>query len=403
MGSPRGRGVLNSSVMYSVLELASGGELLQYLIHGGRFEEAIARFYFKQLIAGLEYLHQSGYVHRNIRPEHLLLDDHFNLLLSNFSSSIELSGRDGTGVLRTINSTTGYSAPEIHSKVSYSGVAVDLFAAGVVLFILFSGTPPFGIANSSDNYYRLLAAKEYDKFWTFHNKQKKQTDFYPAEFKSLVNALLELDPQERPTIDEVKAHPWYAMEAAGAGCVLNEMRRRKLHVEESIQLRRDAMAQNKLNMMNKPMGIGFRGICPSFRGAVLEVAPQEEDMNTMDGTLQEMFANCKVEGGQPNEFNPNQQLKFSTVVSEFTPIDLLKCTACLCNLLYKNVEVDKEEWTVRCNIPGRSVMMKLKLQVLSFDGLSALEFVKEEGDIFEFAAVVRKLTTQLDVEEEPRL
>jgi serine/threonine protein kinase len=403
MGSPRRSFCLNSSVMYSVLELASGGELLQYLIHGGRFDEAITRFYFLQLIDALEYLHQSGYVHRNIRPEHLLLDEHYNLQLSNFSSSIEACGRDGTGLLRTLNSMTAYSAPEIQSKAPYSGVSVDLFAAGVILFIMFSGIPPFGIATSSDHYYRLLAAKDYDKFWAFHSKQRKQADFYPPGFRSIVSALLALDPADRPTMDEVRAHPWCQEQVASPPVVANEMRRRQLQVEESIAQRRVLIAQARLNQQNKPTSVGFRGVCPCFRGTGLQMGGTLDSNEHMNSNLQGLFSEGWHPKIAPQPFDQSQMLKFSMVLSGLSPFELLKSLAYLCDLLYKNVEVHQEDWSVRTSIPGRSMIMKLKMQVLACEGLSIVEFVKEEGDLFELATVVEKISSQLEEEEGARL
>jgi len=71
-------------VIYIVLELATGGELFDYVATTGRFSESIARFYFKQLIEGLDYVHQRGVTHRDLKPENVLYDNIFNLKIADF-------------------------------------------------------------------------------------------------------------------------------------------------------------------------------------------------------------------------------------------------------------------------------------------------------------------------------
>ena len=60
-------------------------------------------------------------------------------------------------------------APEIISKRAYQGQVVDLFALGVILFIMRSGHPPFSYASMNDSYYQLLANNKSDEFWNAHS------------------------------------------------------------------------------------------------------------------------------------------------------------------------------------------------------------------------------------------
>ncbi len=71
-------------VIYIVLELATGGEFFDYIATGGRFDESVARFYFKQMIEALYYVHQKGATHRDLKPENLLFDGHYNLKIADF-------------------------------------------------------------------------------------------------------------------------------------------------------------------------------------------------------------------------------------------------------------------------------------------------------------------------------
>lgn len=71
-------------VIYIVLELATGGELFDYVATTGKFSEKISRFYFHQLIEGLDYVHQQGITHRDLKPENVLFDSKFNLKIADF-------------------------------------------------------------------------------------------------------------------------------------------------------------------------------------------------------------------------------------------------------------------------------------------------------------------------------
>jgi serine/threonine protein kinase len=123
-------------VIYIVLELATGGEFFDYIATGGSFPERIARFYFKQLIEALDYVHTKGAVHRDLKPENLLFDGSYNLKVADFGFAAPVDGRDGSGTLKTKLGTESYMAPEINLKRAYSGASVDLFASGIILFIM---------------------------------------------------------------------------------------------------------------------------------------------------------------------------------------------------------------------------------------------------------------------------
>ena len=144
------------AVIYIVLELATGGELFDYVATTGRFSETIARFYFRQLIEGLDYVHQKGVTHRDLKPENLLFDSEFNLKIADFGFAAPTVGKDGKGFLLTKLGTESYMSPEIHAKKPYVGTAADIFAAGIILFIMITGHPPFSRAMPTDNFYKFI-------------------------------------------------------------------------------------------------------------------------------------------------------------------------------------------------------------------------------------------------------
>lgn len=84
-------------------------------------------------------------------------------------------------------------APEILLKLPYQGHVVDLFALGIILFILYSGHPPFNNADSSDSHYKLIATNRADLFWKFHSSRKAE-GFYSESFKDLITNMLQTTP-----------------------------------------------------------------------------------------------------------------------------------------------------------------------------------------------------------------
>ncbi len=190
-------------VVYAIIELANKGEIFEVLYNVGPFNENLARFYFKQLVDALEYLHQHNVAHRDLKPENLLLDDNLNLKLADFGFATMINeNKKNTTKL----GTERYMAPELLYRKPYVAKKVDVFAMGVILFVFYSGHPPFHEGRLEDPYYNAFVKKP-EKFWAFHKKQNKQRN-YSQSFINLVNRMLALDPKERLTIEEIKNSEW---------------------------------------------------------------------------------------------------------------------------------------------------------------------------------------------------
>lgn len=89
----------------------------------------------------------------------------------------------------------------------YTGIQADIFAAGVILFIMYNGAPPFLSTRNHDNIYRLIKEKNFAKFWKLHEK-KKPVGFYPDSFKRLMNEFFSYDPSKRPTFSSLAENEW---------------------------------------------------------------------------------------------------------------------------------------------------------------------------------------------------
>lgn len=214
-----------ASVFFSALELARNGEIFDYIKETGNFPEKVSRFYFKQLISALEECNSKGISHRDLKLENIFLDGSFNMKIGDFGCS---SSQTSQKELTTICGTEGYAAPEVFRKVPYDGTSVDIFAAGVILFILYAGYPPFCSTISSNRHYRLISHNNHHVFWKKHTvAAKKGDEFFSDDFKNLVNSMLAYEPKDRPSIAQIKKHPWFVGQTATQYEVLREMGLRK--------------------------------------------------------------------------------------------------------------------------------------------------------------------------------
>lgn len=188
--------------VYLVSELLQGGELLDAVLDQEEgYSEVIARSCFQQLMLGIQYLHSQGVAHRDLKLENLLLvtkGDISKIKITDFGLAKLTQG----GEMSTIVGTPQYVAPEVIRGLpglTYS-VAVDMWSAGVILFILLGGYPPF-YAKSDAQLFDLIREGE----WNFDDPVWRDVST-PA--KLLISKLLVVDPEKRLTSEETLNHPW---------------------------------------------------------------------------------------------------------------------------------------------------------------------------------------------------
>lgn len=229
-----------------MLELITGGELFDLVALGGALSENTARFFFKQLVDGLAYMHAAGITHRDIKPENLMLDSACDLKIADFGMAGPIVGRDGSGLLHTQLGTETYMAPELHLKRSYQGDRIDLFASAVILFTIVTQRPPFTRATLDDELYRLIAGGRPELFWKCHAQGNGCKDIYSPEFKDLFESIVQLNPKRRPKIADLQKHPWMTNpNLTRKEEIIADFARRKALIDEEAFLERELKREER--------------------------------------------------------------------------------------------------------------------------------------------------------------
>jgi len=204
--------------LYLVMEIVTGGELFDRIVEREQYSESDAKEVMRQLLNAIEYIHSKDIVHRDLKPENLLLEDNShdtNIKLTDFG----LSKIFDAEYMKTACGTPGYVAPEILNATGY-GSAVDMWSAGVILYILLCGYPPFYNDNDAKLFESIMAANYY-----FHSPY---WDNISKEAKDVIRALLVVDPAERLTAAQTKEMEWFKISVDGKSSVLPDVLKEKL-------------------------------------------------------------------------------------------------------------------------------------------------------------------------------
>lgn len=210
-------------VYYIALELAQNGEIFDYIAESGRFSENLANYYFHQLVEALESMNEKGISHRDIKPENILLDKNYDIKLTDFGFAEYAT----TSSVR--KGTSGYMSPEMHEKTEFCTKPVDIFALGVVLFIMIKGAPPFTASKYTDQHYKLFITNP-ERFFKCHFRKFKD-DFPSSALIDILSKMLNPDPENRITLEEIKTSTWYSEPLLTQEEVIEIMTSRRVKME----------------------------------------------------------------------------------------------------------------------------------------------------------------------------
>ena len=219
---------------YLVFPLCTGGELYEHVIRRGHFSEQDAAVIMHDLASGLLALHERDILHLDIKPENILFendDDDSRIKITDFGLSKvfnpqekeqslrrnvsvddmakKLKNFQESGVLQRdrLRGTVGYMSPEL-ILAGVSSAATDVWAAGVVLYILLCGHPPF----QSKSNREILERSARGQF----SLEGKEWESVSESAKDLVRKMLTVDPEKRITVANILQHPWIIAVSGGS-------------------------------------------------------------------------------------------------------------------------------------------------------------------------------------------
>uniref|UniRef100_A0A8D0DEN3 calcium/calmodulin-dependent protein kinase n=1 Tax=Sander lucioperca TaxID=283035 RepID=A0A8D0DEN3_SANLU len=185
---------------YLLFDLVTGGELFEDIVAREYYSEADASHCIHQILDSVHHIHQHDIVHRDLKPENLLLASKCKnaaVKLADFGLAIEVQGDQQAWF--GFAGTPGYLSPEVLRKEAY-GKPVDIWACGVILYILLVGYPPFW-DEDQHKLYQQIKAGAYDF-------PSPEWDTVTPEAKNLINQMLTINPAKRITAQEALKHPW---------------------------------------------------------------------------------------------------------------------------------------------------------------------------------------------------
>ncbi|PWN20468.1 kinase-like protein, partial [Microstroma glucosiphilum] len=191
--------------LYFVLELAPNGELLTFIKKYGSFDENTTRYYAAQLLDAISGMHAAGVIHRDVKPENVLLDDQMNVKVTDFGSAKIVNKADNNAAsgnaagpprANSFVGTAEYVSPELLTDKAASK-ASDFWAFGCVVFQMLAGRPPF------------KAISEYQTFQKIIKREFEMPSELSEEATDLLNNLLVLEPDQRLREDQIRSHPFF--------------------------------------------------------------------------------------------------------------------------------------------------------------------------------------------------
>jgi len=204
-----------------VMPYCGSGDLFELLQESQRknegFPESVARYWFRQIMEGVKYLHAKGVCHRDLSPENVMIDKD-DCLIIDMGMAMRIPYTDPEDPSRVTDATRGtlrrlvlpqgacgklpYMSPEIYrSRQPFDGGAVDIWTAGTILFCMVTGNRSYQRPHETDPQF----------YWMTHGLERLLLDWgvqLSVECIHLMKHMLQIDPRLRLTLEEVLSHPW---------------------------------------------------------------------------------------------------------------------------------------------------------------------------------------------------
>eukprot|EP00541_Cyclophora_tenuis_P011135 CAMPEP_0116554528 /NCGR_PEP_ID=MMETSP0397-20121206/7643_1 /TAXON_ID=216820 /ORGANISM="Cyclophora tenuis, Strain ECT3854" /LENGTH=391 /DNA_ID=CAMNT_0004079701 /DNA_START=123 /DNA_END=1295 /DNA_ORIENTATION=+ len=215
----------DGNFLYSVMPFCKGGDLFGVVVQyaeesggEGGMPEPVARYWFRQILWGLHHLQACGVCHRDLSLENVLVNDE-NCLIIDMGMCLRVPYTDpqnprgrldvSQGTMRRLMKPQGvcgkhnYMSPEVYADTdNFDGFAIDLWAAGVILYIMLTGFPPYDQASMTDQRFELIVNGRLME--QLHNWDI----FLSDDAGDLMQKMLQLKPRDRLTLAEIMSHPW---------------------------------------------------------------------------------------------------------------------------------------------------------------------------------------------------
>ncbi|XP_046419902.1 calcium/calmodulin-dependent protein kinase type II alpha chain isoform X6 [Neodiprion virginianus] len=288
---------------YLVFDLVTGGELFEDIVAREFYSEADASHCIQQILESVHHCHHNGVVHRDLKPENLLLASKAKgaaVKLADFGLAIEVQGEQQAWF--GFAGTPGYLSPEVLKKEPY-GKPVDIWACGVILYILLVGYPPFW-DEDQHRLYAQIKAGAYDY-------PSPEWDTVTTEAKNLINQMLTVNPTKRITASEALKHPWICQRERVASVV---------HRQETVDCLKKFNARRKLKGAILTTMLATRNFSKSGRNTITKKGDGSQVKESTDSstTIEDDDVKGLASQGTPPS-SPAAASVFSRVMVGQTP------------------------------------------------------------------------------------
>ena len=339
---------------YLVMEYCQKGELFDYIVQHQRLSEREAAIFFYQLINGVEYIHSKGIAHRDLKPENLLLTNDKTLKIIDFGLSHEFD--PNSYLLKTKCGSPSYAAPEIISCQYYDGFKTDIWCCGIILYAMLCGFLPFEGDDNSILFRNILEC------------DPEMPDWLSISSRDLIIKILNPEPDERITLDEIKRHKFYLK--GKKLCKINyddmntyvKMRKLKIdrnkNIDDIFKTENNNISEKSNEKINRKNNIKIK-YCNTITGNKSKTKPFIKNLNMKNNNsinaIKKKIKNLKIKEKKPAENSKNKNIK----------INIQKPLLDQNNSSNKNYNLLKEYNHTECNsINPKNVSIKNKFTSL---------------------------------------